>query len=419
MLNKLSELSARLVPVGLCAFATFLPFNVAQAEDLSLPQATTQLVLNHPELKQFAWRLKAVEAEQDLANQRPTTHIGLETSEVLGSSEYSEFKSAETTLSISSVFELGNKRQQRLETNQARQQQLKAEQEAQALTLLSALTQQFVRTLALQEQCDVKQQGADLAQQAFYIVQERVKKAAAPENELLRAKVALIQAKLANSNCLVEHANSMQLLAQRMGKKTAQYYRVTGNLFALPQIEPIATLDEQLQNSPLLKVYAQQIQVQQHEINQAKASNSADIQWSVGVTHFAATDDAALGLGIEVPLFSGSRNRPQVARLQAQSNEISIQQQLAEQALFNELYVNSMQHSQNILTVQSLRYEAVPLLERAYQQAQNAYQQGRYSYSEWVNAGQELLAAKSEAIKAAESALINQAVIEGLIGGAK
>lgn len=418
MSSKLSEIcKSSGTFIILCI--TFLFTSITFANELSLQQASQKLVMQHPQLQQFAWRFKALEADSELAQQRPATRLSIESAELAGSGEYSGVKSAETTVALSSVFELGGKRQARLQASEARMKLAQAEQEAQVFTLLSALTQQFVQTLALQEQCSLKQEGAALALRTEQIVQERVNKAAAPEAELLRAKVSLIQAKLEQSNCQVELAASKQALAVGMGQKNVDFERLQGDLFQQQSLEPVAVLEKELSTSPLLQVYSQQLAAQNSEIAQAQSDSKLDIQWTFGVTHFAATDDAALGLGLEVPLFTGQRNRPRMAQLQAQSNELVAQQQLAEQMLFNTLYNSAMQHTQNSLTLQSLRYEAVPLLERAYKQAQSAYQQGRYSYTEWTNSGQELLATKAAAIVAAENVLLNQAIIEGLLGGAK
>src|SRR5699024_12136609 len=98
----------------------------------------------------------------------------------------------------------------------------------------------------------------------------------------------------------------------------------------------------------------------------------------------------------------------------AHNERLEDPQRQAKRQLLATLYQSLQQHKQRVLMAQRLQQEVIPLLTQAHQQAQSAYHQGRYSYSEWIAARQELLSAQVQAIEAAKTAWLNQAIIEQL-----
>lgn len=388
--------------------------NSASSAALSLTEATTRMLAQHPELHQYAAQSKALATDTELARQSAPFSLGLETSEIGGTGEYKGVSSAETTLSVSSLFETGGKRERRVRLSATKLELANLEREAATRTLISQLTQAYITSLATQELCRLAEDTVALSQEALRLVQERVQKAASPSAEASRANVALIQATFALSNCEAERDNNLQSLAMAMGQAEVDFKLLQGDLFAWQPLPNLPELQRQLAESPLLQTYAKQRAVQSSELENLLAQGKADVQWRLGVTHFAASDDAALGVGVELPLLSSRRNRPRIAAAHAQNERIEAQETQAKQQLLATLYQSFQQHTQSVLMAQRLQQEVIPLLTQAHQQAQSAYQQGRYSYSEWIAARQELLSAQAQAIEAAKTAWLNQAIIKQL-----
>lgn len=419
MPNKLSEISSPLLSLAAAVllFLSSSTWAAQAAPALSLAEASERLISQSPELKQFEWRFSALEAAAELAKQRPVSSLGLEVADIAGSGDYAGVKAAETTLSFSSVLELGNKRSARLGASQAQLALAQAEQDALLVTRLAELTQTYVITLALQQQCQLKEEAVVLAKRTLSIVQERVRKAAAPEAEQLRAKVALVQAELDAGACAAELDASRHTLAKEMGQSTVDFGGLSGDLLLLRPLPERAELQAQLESSPVFLVYQQQQNAQEAELAGLKANNALDLSWSVGLSHYQETDDTALGLGLSVPLFTGTRNQPKLSQARAKAHSLSLERQQAKQSMLAKLSRELRLHQQHAQNLTRLQTDALPLLERAYSLAQQAYSQGRYSYSEWVNARQELLATKAAIIDAARDAWLNQASIEALLGG--
>ncbi len=409
MQNKLSEIWRAAVVRGALLALACSP-SLSLAKTLTLPEASRMLLAQHPQLQEYRARLDAQQAQTELAAQRPALNLSLDSSEIAGTGSYQGVDSAQTTLALSSIWERGNQRQTRQALASTQTELLLTRQELQRMQLLSALTSGFVQALAQQEHCRLQQDTQQLKQQSLRLVQERVRKAAAPEAEQWRAQVAWLQAKQAYAACQAELASRYQSLASLMGQEQVNFDQLQGELYS-----PKALAEPQdTSHSPMLALFAKERAAQEAELASLQARSQTDVQWRLGVTHYAQSQDAALGLGVEIPLFTSLRNKPQLYGAQAQLQVLQAQEQQARQQLLAEFAQAKRMRQQSLAQAQSLSHDIIPLLERAYLQAQSAYQQGRYSYSEWVNAGQELLNAKAQLIDASAQAWLSLVVIERL-----
>ena len=392
-------------------------FSIHQSHALTLEDAQTRLLTQHPQLVEYHAYLQIAHANAELADQTAPWNLGLETSDIAGTGDYSGIDRAETSLYLSSEFELGNKRASRVGRSQADTELLHAQQNVQRLNLINDLANQFSAALAQQERCQLNAEDLALKQRVLLLVQERVNKAAAPEVEALRAEVAHHQAALAMKRCQAQLTSEYQKLATTMGQTQVDFLHVSGEFYRPPATDASTAFEDRLLSSPNLLIFTKQLAAQQAEEALLKAQDKPNVQWRVGITHYAETDDAALGLGLEIPLFSERRNHPQLRAAQAQTTAILAQEQQAQQALMSEFNDAFQAYQQDRSTLEHLTAEILPLLERAYQQAQLAYQQGRYDYSEWFLSGQELLSLKSQIIDVAENAWQQKNTLERLLGG--
>ena len=81
--------------------------------DLSFQQAINLTLLNNPELASYAWAIRSKEVAQIEAGLRPNPQVEIELEDFAGSGDIGVFRSAETTISLSRVIELGDKRKKR------------------------------------------------------------------------------------------------------------------------------------------------------------------------------------------------------------------------------------------------------------------------------------------------------------------
>src|SRR5207253_2692781 len=120
-------------------------------EVLTLPQAMALALLQNPELSAFAWEVRAAEARTLQAGLRPNPELGLEVENLAGTGTFRGGRSAETTLRLSQVIELGGKRSRRLRVAALERDLAAWDYETKRIEALTAVAQAFIEVLRAQE----------------------------------------------------------------------------------------------------------------------------------------------------------------------------------------------------------------------------------------------------------------------------
>ena len=400
----------------LCLFALAFNVAVAHAEEtsLTLANAVSRTMAQNPSLRVFDLRLQGLEGSRLTANQAPAYEAGLEVENALGSGTLQGVDGAEYTLSLSSVIELGGKRRARTGAVSSRYDLMEAEREAETLDVLGQVTQRYVATLALQEKLDLATQSVELSEAILNTVTRRTKQGAAPEAEVLRAKAALAQSRIAHSALQTEYEKRKMALASLWGETRVDFQRLQGDLFRFESSERFEVLYQQASESPVIRVYASERRMRDAEIRLARSQSESDIRWQIGARRLETTGDTALVAGISMPLFAGRRNRGEVQAARAARDEVQYRQEEALLQLHALLFEAYHTRQQNIDAVEQLRSTVLPDLTKALDLTRQAYERGRYSYVEWTASQRELLSAREALVEAAATALLNQALIEQL-----
>lgn len=399
-----------------CIFALAFKVSAAHAADapLTLSNALSRTMAQNPGLRVFDFRLQGLEGKRLTADQAPAYEAGLEVENVLGSGALQGVDGAEYTLSLSSVIELGGKRRARTGAVSSRYDLAEAEREAETLDLLGQVTQRYVATLALQEKLALSAQAVELSEATLSTVTRRAKQGAAPEAEVLRAKAALAQSRIAHSALQTEYEKRKMALASLWGETRVDFQRLQGDLFRFESSERFEVLYQQASESPVIRVYASERRMRDAEIRLARSQSESDIRWQIGARRLETTGDTALVAGLSMPLFAGRRNRGEVQAAMAARNEVEYRQQSALLRLHSLLFEAYHTRQQNVDAVEQLRSTVLPDLTKALDLTRQAYERGRYSYVEWTAAQRELLSAREALVEAAATALLNQALIEQL-----
>ena len=124
------------------------PINASTA--LTLEDAITRTLKSNPQLYQYRFRQQSLIAQRESSSLSPALQLGLEVENIAGSGEFNGVDSAETTLALSSVIELGAKARSRVAVIDARTDRLNFERQAATLDVLGELTATFIRSLSTQ-----------------------------------------------------------------------------------------------------------------------------------------------------------------------------------------------------------------------------------------------------------------------------
>jgi len=355
-----------------------------------------------------------LQAERETAQLSPAYRVGAELENVAGTGQLSGTQSAELTVSLSSVLELGGKKQARVSVVDQKLALSRIKQQIASLDLLSTVTKNYIQLLIDKQRIQLAEEEVSLAQATADEVNKRVRAAIAPKADYARAVAAVEQARL-NVRRVDQrmHAHKMAL-ANLWGQMQPDFNQVSGSLFDYGSSRSFESLFELVKNNPSLEFFAAETRLKESEIRLAKTQQQADIDWSVGLRRSADMDESALVAGFAMPLFAEKRAESAVKSALAARNEITYHQQDFLLRIHSQLYQAYTAREQAINAAKTLQQSIIPQLTDALTQTKTAYQRGLYSYLDFLTARQELLNAKRALIETSADALLLTAEIEQL-----
>ena len=401
-----------------CVWLAFLLFNLSIAANadtaLTLKEALTRTLAKNPQLYQYTFIQEATRAQRQTSALRPALELELAAENFAGSNNNKGFDSAEITLALSSVIELGGKREARLSFADARIIQAEWEKKATTLDVLGELTASYIESLATQANIQLAEESLALSQSLLKTVNTRSNKGATPEAEVMRAQAAVARAEIRLA-ALVERLERQKVrLARFWGDTTPAFSSLEGSLFAFGSSQGFDRLYARVKTSPAIQVFASEARIKDAEVTLARAGGRSDLTWRAGIRRFEETGDSAFTAGLSIPLFSKKRNSGEVKAALANRNAVDYARQDLLLRLHAQLFEAYSLRRQSITAVNKTESEIIPALENALKLTRKAYENGRYRYLDLIAAQEELLATKQARIDAASTALISQALIEKL-----
>ena len=388
-----------------CALALqLISLPVWSDTSLTLPEAIEHTLAKNPELQVFPLREKALQGKAQTEALRPALEAGIEVENFAGSGDYSGTEAMDTTLSLSSVLELGQKRDARMAVADARLDRLRAEQEVAALDASGEVARRFLDALAAQERLALAREAEKLAGETVQAVKRRAEAGGGSQADVFRANASLEQARLASAHAASTARANRILLASLWGEVDPDFLTVSGDLLAVGSQEPIASRYERASRNPSVLMLASETRLKDAEVRMAQANGKRDINWSAGVRQLNETDDTALVASMSVPLFSGRRNAGALQAAQAEKDEAAFVQDATLKQLKARLQALHGQRQQSLDEVHALKKSVIPLLEQALQFSRTAFSNGQLGYQEWLVSRQELLSAQLALLDAADEA---------------
>lgn len=119
---------------------------------VTLTEAVQRSLSQNPSLKVFPYRYAALTGQAEMAQLRPAYELGFEAENIAGTGNFSGVDSGEITIALSSVIEMGDKREARQGVVSYSRSVLEANLQVASLALLGEVTRRYVDVLAAQEQ---------------------------------------------------------------------------------------------------------------------------------------------------------------------------------------------------------------------------------------------------------------------------
>jgi cobalt-zinc-cadmium efflux system outer membrane protein len=383
---------------------------------IGLRDALAAALLANPDLGAAAWDVRAREARALQAGALPNPTFDTELEDFGGSGERRGWHSAQTTLSLSQLVELGGKRAKRRRAAELEQQLGGWDYEQRRLDVLTRTTQEFVDVLALQERLAVARDDARIAAHTVSVVAGHVRMGAVPVTEQARAEVASARAQLAAEVALRDLAAARSELAAMWGATAPTFDAVQGDLDRLVPPPSPDRLREHLTANPDLARWDTEIATHRARLDLELASRVPDVTVSIGGRHFAESEDTALVAGFSVPLPLFDRNQGNVLAARRALSEAEFERRSAATGLSARLSSVLEKLRTDFERARALRDRILPAAERARRGADEAYAKGLFRLVEVLDAQRVLADLRNEYLEAAAAYHQDAAELERLTG---
>lgn len=388
--------------------------NADKVTPLTLPEAVSLALAQHPEMAVFTYQLNALNARVQQASVLPRPTIDFTLEDAMGTGVHSNFGAAQSTLSIGWVLEQ-NTIQSRVNAAKSALTQVDFDSEIKALDIAAYTATLFIEALVLEQRLQLAKLAEQQADEALSAITRRVDAGKSLSIEKLQSEAEVILRALEVEDFEHELEASRFALAAQWGGETS-HYALQGNLLNVPVIQNLSTQLAKLNRHPALLAFANQQRIAQSQIELARIEARPKWQVSAGIRRYETTDDFGLVAGISIPFGNDRRSMGEVNVIEAKQAEYQSQSEVLRRALNTQLFVllQNMKHSKHV--IDTLTTQVIPLLEKASSQASDAYDIGRIGYLEWTSNKQELLSTQAQLLDAYQAIHLQHIEIQRLTG---
>lgn len=369
----------------------------AKATELSLAQALQRTLTHNPGLQLYPYQQRINDAAAISAGVRPNPELQVELADVLGTGESSGVKSAELTLSLSQLIELGDKRQQRLELTQWQSELTERQYQLDKVDALAATMRSFLQLLHQQALLNWAEQKIAMEQQALNLAKQRAQAGNVKDADLSRLELKVLQSRMEHKSLSATKQLNLRLLASHWAGQP-DFDAVSGDLTLLPALPALADVLTQLQQAPELQWWLTQQRVLESQLQLAKALGQADLTLGAGIRRNEQTDDNTVVLQLSLPLQLENPQQGTFLATQAATEQAQLQQQQRMQQLQLQTEHSYLQLTQLSEQIKDYQKAVLPLSQQVLEQIAAGYQLGIFDMTDLLSAQQEILLAKRNLI---------------------
>lgn len=433
--------------------------------ELALADALALALLKHPDLAAHGWDIRVAEARALQARVRPNPELSLEVEEVglggggaasdsarefsvapgaglglgVGRSRTAEeggaLGTAEVTVALARLVELGGKRAARMAVAAREREVAGWDYEVARAEVLAATAQRFYAVLAAQERVRLTERLLTLAQEAHGTIRLLVEAGKVSLIEQSRSLAELTQVELERDRAAGALEATRVLLAGQWGSATPVFAQAAGTLPGVYTLPPLEALRDRVMASPQMARWVSELAMRDAVVALERAHAKPDLTLSVGFRTAgvpgtresgwsASTEDGlalsrggtdgervnSLLFGVSVPLPLSNRNRGRIAETEHLSAKAGEQRRAAEAAFVNALAVQRSAAETLAREVAKLEGVLLPTAREAFEAVQEGYRQGKFGLIDVLQAERTLFDAERQLADA--RAEFQQTVVE-------
>ena len=383
---------------------------------ISLPEALQRALAANPRLTAAERDIGIAGGLRIQAGALPNPDVSFELDNALGSGPYKGVRSAETTLQLSQLVELGGKREARVAAGEAGIGTAVWQRRATRLEVLSETAIAFITIISAQRRIEIFNEQIASFDPLIPLLQKRVQEGASSPAETLRAQVAADLFRVERERAKTQLATARRDLAILMGDSIPRFGEAVGRLASVGQPPSFQAVVQAIEANPQLMRWTAVTAQRNAELILARLKSIPDVHLSAGWRHFQDTNDNAVRLGVSIPLPVFDQNT---------GNIIAAQETLAkagaERAINKLVLISIAGRAYDALTgalaeLKLLRTSVIPNARSAAETIQSGYLQGRFTLLELLDVRGSVLQALLREQEALQNFHIAIATIEGLVG---
>ena len=274
-----------------------------------------------------------------------------------------------------------------------------------ARTLLPTLKQQYLQAALGRLNVDLALQARDSAGRTFDLVTARRKSGAVSDTEVVRARVAALEAEQAVDLARQGLHNAEAGLAFLLGyRQAAPEFRLT-TPFEHPAETPEAgpagdPAQAALDRRPDLQAAKSQVKRAEAGLSLARRNWAPDLTWSFGVSQEGTGQNAlqpkTYTLGLGVPLPSIRRTRGEIAKAEADLRTQQLQQARTEAQVRQDVAVAQATLASSRARLRRMDGDLMPAAARAFELVSFQYEKGAATLLDVLDAQRTLVGVKTE-----------------------
>lgn len=373
----------------------------AFADEVTLEAAIRRTLEMNPALRAEGAAVEALESQARLDGLKPAMTLGADLENVAGTGSLSGVHSAEATLRLGQVIELGGKRAARHARGNADVERQQNVVQQRRLDLATETTRRYIAVAEGQHELALAKQQWTLTRETEAAVRQRVERGVAPEGDRSLAQIAVVRAEIAHEHAEHELASAQFALAALWGESQAVPIEATGDLLALPELPDFDVLAARLADAPEVAAFALEANRLAADRALARAASRPDLSLSLGVRRLEALDDQGLVLSFAMPFGTAERSAYAVARTDAEQAALEARQQAAALEARQKLFARYQELRHARTEYEALTERMIPAAEKGLALTRAGYDDARYSVLQLTQAQATLLQLQLERLAAA------------------
>jgi outer membrane protein, heavy metal efflux system len=381
------------------------------SDALSLDAAFERALGDAPGLRAAEQARVGAEAGVQQADRAPNPTLDFGAENFAGGKQYQSFDRAETTLSLSQRLEWGGDRVARTQLAAAEVAAARATGGVRRQDILHDVEMAYLAAQKAGAELQVALNRAALAREIVETVDRRVKAARDPLLAGTRSRALLAEAEIA-----VESARQVERAAKA---RLASFWGGDGDFsldLALFEQPAIGSGAGEVASPELALALAREGRAEA-EIAVESARGSQDPTVSAGLRYFHETDEAALVVGVSIPLPLWDRNDGAVARAEAERSRLRYETEAIRRNIQREADTARSQMAIARAEVEAIDARLLPMADEALAQARQGYNAGGFSYLDVLEAQRILVEARLQRISALHSFHTARVTLARLTGG--